>query len=235
MKHIKFYILTATVFLTLLSCQDDEKERIAATKKMEQQNDSILKVVDEHWNFTIPKPTAKVAESIKDWNEWELFTYELFHKPTGTITAYRQKTENLINKVNDLKTTIPPFYNKQQIKSRILVLDTKVKSLYNYINLDVIQCDKVTALIKEIREETISIQNQMDEMIRISEIPVEEGEAEMLKAIDTVRMASPDKIQEQKLLNPKGIAPAGNNNDSVSSGLKPKKLSLTPNKTKKKN
>ena len=44
-------------------------------------------------------------------------------------------------------------------------------------------------LIHEVSEETISIQDQMSEIIYKMEIPREAGETEMLQALDTVRRA----------------------------------------------
>ena len=201
MKYTLF-IITAFLSFTLLSCQDDEKQRLAEAKKTEQRNDSILKVVGSNWKFDVPPLTKKVKERIADWNEWERFSNELSQKPTGTLTAYRQKTENLINKVAEVKTTIPPFFDKPQVRGRLTVLDTKIKSLYTYINLDVVQCDKVLRLIDEITEETTALQEQFDEIIRISEIPKEIGEEEMLRARDTTRMANPDNIPQPSITPP---------------------------------
>ena len=70
------------------------------------------------------------------------------------------------------------------------------------MHLDVIPDEKVTALINDITKETISLQNQMDEIIRITEIPKEIGEEEMLRALDTVRMADPDRQQQQQPARP---------------------------------
>ncbi|KAF2515453.1 hypothetical protein E0W68_13025 [Flavobacterium salilacus subsp. salilacus] len=202
-----FFIITALLSFTIISCEDDEKQRIAETRKAEQRNDSILKVVSSNWKFDVPPPTQKVKERIKDWNEWERFMHELSQKPTGTLTAYRQKAENLINKVTEVQTTIPPLFNKPQVRGRLAVLDTKVKSLYTYITLDIVQCDKVLPLIDEITEETIALQKQFDEIVRISEIPKEMGEEEMLRARDTARMANPENIPQPSITPPVKDAP----------------------------
>ncbi|AXG73872.1 hypothetical protein DVK85_06310 [Flavobacterium arcticum] len=201
MKYILFIITTFLSF-TLLSCQDDEKQQLAETRKAEQRNDSIVKVVSSNWHFNVPPLTEKVKERIAGWNEWERFSNELSQKPTGTLTAYKQKAENLINKVAEVKTSIPPFFDKPQVRGRLTVLDTKIKSLYTYMVLDVVQCDKVLLLIAEITEETTALQKQFDEIIRLSEIPKEIGEEQMLRARDTTRMANPDNIPKPSIATP---------------------------------
>lgn len=194
MKYLKIII----VFLfsaVLFSCGEDEQQRQAETIKAAKQNDSILKVISSNWKFNVPAPTPKVTAQLNTWSEWQQFKNELFQKPTGSITAYKQKTKNLVTKVDQLKNNIPPFFDKPQVRARISVLITKIKSLYTYISIDVIPDKKVVKIINEVTHEMTSLQNQFDEIVRKSEIPKEIGEEEMLRALDTVRMANPDAIQ----------------------------------------
>ena len=78
-------------------------------------------------------------------------------------------------------------YNKPEVKSRIAVLICKINSLNLYINLDEIPDDKVVALIIEINIELRSLQNQLDEIVRKSTIPKEEGESDLIQMLDTSR------------------------------------------------
>lgn len=198
MKYLKFIILfCVTVFI--LSCSDDEKIRAEEALRAEKYNDSILTIISENWKFNIPSVTPKVKDKINGWNEWQQFKGELADKPTGSLNAYRSKVKAIAEKAEELDNTLPPFFDKPQLRSRISVLMTKVRSLYTYIELNVVQEKKVIQYINEITKETISLQNQMDEMVRFSEIPMEKGEQDLLKALDTVRMANPDMIpQEEK-------------------------------------
>ncbi len=201
MKYLKLIALCCFSAL-LFSCKDDEAQRIAETAKAAKLNDSILKVINENWKFNVAPLTPKVAEQIKGWNEWQQYNTELMQKPTGSITAFRQKSKNLVTKSDELKNNIPPFFDKPQVRSRIGVLNTKIKSLYTYINLEVIPEKRVLSLIKEVTHETTSLQNQMNEMIVISEIKKETGEEEMLKALDTVRMANPENQLKTQTITP---------------------------------
>jgi hypothetical protein len=138
-----------------------------------------------------------VAERIGTWNEWQQFNTELKQKPTGTLSAFRQKTKALVNKADQLRSNLPPFFNRPQVQSRIGVLITKIKSLYTYISIETIPDKKVISIIADVNHEIRALQNQLDEIIRFSEIPKEQGEEEMLRALDTVRLANPDAIPQQ--------------------------------------
>jgi len=180
----------------LFSCKDDDAKRQAETIKTAKLNDSILKVISENWRFNIAPLNPKVEERLSGWNEWQQFNDELAQKPVGSLNAYREKTKTLVTKTELLKTGLPAFFDKPQVRSRISVLDTRMKSLYTYISLDIIPEKKVIQLIGEITHEVTSLQNQMNELIILNEVPKEMGEDEMLKAMDTVRMANPDMMPQ---------------------------------------
>jgi len=197
MKYLKFVVLFG-LCISLFSCQDDSEKRIAETQRTLKQNDAILKIINSNWKFTVPPPAPKVAGRIAAWNEWQQFATELRQKPTGTINAYLQKSKTLVNKADALKNNLPVFFDKPQVRSRIGVLVTKIKSLYTFISIENIPADKVVKIIGEINHEVDALQNQLDELVRISEIPKEEGEIEMLqRARDTTRLANPGTMPQQ--------------------------------------
>lgn len=206
MKYLNMLLLLCLGF-GILSCEDEDRQRRAETERTIKQNDSILKVISSNWKFAIPPATEKVEARINRWNEWKQFKNELAQKPTGGIIAYRQKTKNLVNKADQLRKNIPPMFNKPQVQSRLGVLITKIKSLYTYLNIAVIPDKKVIALIGEVTSETIAVQNQMDEIIRLSEVPKEFGEEEMLRALDTTRMANPDRYSQPATATPQATGP----------------------------
>ena len=65
-----------------------------------------------------------------------------------------------------------------------------------YIHLDDIPSEKVLALIPEINMELMSLQNQMDKIVQKSKIPLEEGESDLIKMLDSTR-AIPNTPQIQ--------------------------------------
>ncbi|RZJ60888.1 MAG: hypothetical protein EOO45_23915 [Flavobacterium sp.] len=213
---MKYLNIAFLLFLSaaLLSCDDDDKARRAETIRTQKQNDSILQIISKNWKFDVPPLAPKVEERVGSWKEWKQFSDELAQKPTGSLRAYKQKSKNLVGKADALRNNIPPFFSKPQVYSRIGVIITKIKSLYTYINLDIIPDKKVTSLIEDVTRETTSLQTQLDELVRISEIPKEEGEEQMLRSLDTVRMANPETApqpeQSPQVIRPTNVpgAPA---------------------------
>ncbi|WP_294823816.1 hypothetical protein [uncultured Flavobacterium sp.] len=191
MKYIKI-LLVLLFSATILSCEDEQRDRAAETKKIEKQNDSIVKALAKNWKFTIPVPTGKVQQQMGNWGEWEQLKSELVQKPAGDLGTYRQKTKDLVRKAELARNTIPTAFRKPQVASRFDVLVTKIKSLHTFVSVDPVSPKKVFEIMGSINYEAASIFNQFDEMIRIKEIPKEIGEDEMLRALDTVRLANPD-------------------------------------------
>ena len=87
----------------------------------------------------------------------------------------------------DLQVNIPLEFNKQQIRTRISVIITKVKSLDLYIHLRQIPEQKVIKLVNELNTEIDYFQLQMEEIVKRSQIPVEEGEQDLIMMKDTSR------------------------------------------------
>ncbi|MEL1246346.1 hypothetical protein AAEO56_18885 [Flavobacterium sp. DGU11] len=214
MKYFKAVIIVL-FSLALFSCEDDQQQRIAQAKRIEKQNDSIVKALNKSWKFNPPAASAKAQQQMGNWNEWDQLRNEMLQKPVGDLGAYRQKTKNLVAKAETARNTIPAAFSKPQVKSRFDVLVTKIKSLHTFVGVDPVPAKKVFEIMASIDKEAASIFNQFDEMIRIKEIPKEEGEAEMLKALDTVRMANPEAQPQPPVSRPqptRRITPAGHGN-----------------------
>jgi hypothetical protein len=124
---------------------------------------------------------------VASWTELRLFLAELAQKPKKTIGAFQKKSSEISKKAMALSNNIPYNFSKPQIKSRISVLITKVRLLDLFIHLDNIPDKKVVLLIAEINKELVSLQRQMDKIVEKSKIPVEEGESDLLKMMDTTR------------------------------------------------
>jgi hypothetical protein len=116
-----------------------------------------------------------------------VFLEELKQKPKKTITAFQKKSTEISKKALALNGTIPFDFDIPQIKSRISTLITKVKLLDLFIHLDNIPDQKVIILISEINIELLSLQNKMAKIVQKSKIPVEEGESDLMKMLDTTR------------------------------------------------
>jgi hypothetical protein len=181
--------------LTLISCESENQQLEA--QKVAQKNEAVFKNISKMWQFNFPIPRPEVATTLDRWNEWRQFEIEMLQKPQSTLSAFQMKTKNLSKKADTLAMTIPFEYNKPQILSRITTLNTKLKSLETFMNLRVIQEQRIAKLIPEINEEIKGLYKQWDEIIIKKAIPKEIGEELMLQALDTTRNANPDEMRKK--------------------------------------
>ncbi len=182
----KLSILIIIAF-ALFSCKNEKQKRVAETEKDIKKKEIIFSNIDKGWVFNTNPINSTSQNNTLTWSEWRLFLTELNQKPKKTIGAFQKKSTELSKKVMDLNNNIPLDFNKPQIKSRISTLITKVRMLDLFIHLENIPDHKVIVLVTEINEELVSLQNQMDKIVQKSKIPMEAGESDLIKMLDTTR------------------------------------------------
>lgn len=187
-SHMK-YKISCFFFLVfiLLSCKNDNQKRLAENQKQVKRNELIFAAIEKSWVFHDAPINTTTEATIASWNELRVFFEELAVKPKKTIGAFQKKSKALSTKVMALNENIPAQFDKPQIKSRVSALITKVRLLDLFLNLDKIPDKKVTVLVSQINSELVSLQRQMDKIVEKSKIPVEEGESELRKMMDTSR------------------------------------------------
>lgn len=191
------FSITLLSLLVLFSCQDDTKIRLVEQQKEAKKRDVIFNNINKAWNFSIPSMEPGAQSIANNWTEWRAFVTEINLKPKSTIGAFQKKSSTLSKRVTDLYNNIPSRYNSPQIKSRISVLTTKIKSLDLFIHLNQIPDKKVIAILNDINTEINSLQMQMQEIIQKSLIPREQGEPDFIKMKDTTR-AVPNSMNDIK-------------------------------------
>lgn len=182
----KFIYLFSLIFV-LNSCKNDTERRLVETEKAAKKKELIFSNINKGWVFNSNPINATSQANTLSWNEWRLFLAELEQKPKKTIGAFQKKSTELSKKAMALNDFTPAEFNKPQIKARISTLVTKVRMLDLFIHLNDIPDQKVLVLVGEINEELVSLQNQMDKIVQKSKIPLEEGESDLLKMLDTAR------------------------------------------------
>ncbi len=185
---MKLSFSTLLLLLVLLSsCQEDPKVRALEQEKETQKREVIFANINKGWNFNSQPLNQTSSELRTNWAEWRVFLNELGQKPKSSIGAFQQKAKTLSKKAAELNNNIPIKYNIPEVKSRIAVLTTKVNAVDLYIHLNQIPDKKIVQLIQEINTEVASMQWQLDEIKRKSEIKTEDGEGDMLRMLDTAR------------------------------------------------
>lgn len=183
---LKLIHLFSLVFV-LNSCKNDTEKRLVETQKDAKKKELIFENINKAWVFNANPINATSQANTLSWNEWRMFLAELDQKPKKTIGAFQKKSTELSKKAMALNDFIPIEFNKPQIKARISILITKVRMLDLYIHLNDIPDQNVLVLVGEINTELASLQNEMDKIVQKSKIPLEEGESDLLKMLDTAR------------------------------------------------
>jgi hypothetical protein len=190
----KFIYFFSLIFV-LNSCKNDTENRLVEAEKDAKKQELIFSNINKAWVFNA-KPINETSRSTAlGWNEWRLFLAELDQKPKKTIGAFQKKSTEISKKAMALNDNIPIEFAKPQIKARISALITKIKMLDLFIHLNAIPDQKIIVLVSEINSELASLQNQMDKIVQKSKIPLEEGESDLLKMLDTTR-AIPNTPQQ---------------------------------------
>ena len=182
----KFFLLLFT-FLLFLSCQDEGKLRIIEQQKEAKKKEVVFANLNKGWNFNAQPINETSRALLTNWSEWRVFLKELSQKPKSSIGAFQQKAKTLSKKATELNNHIPFAYSKPEIKSRIAVIITQINAIDLFIHLNQIPDQKIVHLIQEINTEVASMQWQLDEIKRKSEIKMEEGEGDMIRMLDTTR------------------------------------------------
>jgi hypothetical protein len=183
------FTLLFLALVTFLGCKDDSAERLAANKKDLEKKDAIFNAINNAWSFRTIQPQAKSQTLIANWEELRLLLVELNQKPKSTIGAFQKKSIDLTKKADSVYNSIPTNLQIPEFKSRFLVLLNQFRTLELFITLDEIPQTKVIAVIEEINKQLASIEIQLDEYIRKSEVPMEQGESDMIRMLDTSRAA----------------------------------------------
>lgn len=194
MKRIIAIILVFTLALT--SCENDSQQQLEA-EKIIQKNELVFKNISKMWEFHFPEARPETKATLIAWNEWRQFEIEMLQKPKSSLSAFQLKTKNIASKADTLVISAPLEYQIPQVLSRLTTLNTKIKSLETFMNLQVIPEARIAKLIPEINEEIKGLYNQWEEIIIKKAIPKEIGEELMLQALDTTRNARPKQMKEK--------------------------------------
>ncbi|WP_395063313.1 hypothetical protein [Flavobacterium sp.] len=194
---MKFKIISFLVLIVfVVSCKDNTEELKLEQVKEAKKKEVVFDNINKGWIFNIAPVEPTTQSRINGWMEWRNFLTEINQKPKSSIGAFQKKAATLSKKVMDLTTTIPPEFNKPQVKARIAVVTTKVKSMDLFIHLNQIPDVKVVKLVGEINMEIEYLQLQLEEIVKRSQIPKEDGEPDFSKMRDTTRAIPNTPIQK---------------------------------------
>ena len=192
-RNVFILLFTALFFI---SCKEDDADTAVARLKESKKKEVVFAAISNNWNFAVPALQPQSQALVQDWAVWRLFLTELKEKPKNSIGAFQKKAKTLSQLADSVNKTIPERLQRPAIKSRLVVLLTHIRSLDLYVNLQNIPTEKAIVAISEINSALGSFQMQLDEIVRKTQIPVESGESDLIRILDTARAIPDNKKNE---------------------------------------
>ena len=192
-RNVFILLFTALFFI---SCKEDDADTAIARLKESKKKEVVFAAINNNWNFAVPELQPQSQALVQDWAVWRLFLTELKEKPKNSIGAFQKKAKTLSQLADSVNKTIPERLQRPAIKSRLVVLLTHIRSLDLYLNLQNIPTEKAIVAIAEINSALGSFQMQLDEIVRKTQIPVENGESDLIRILDTARAIPDNKKNE---------------------------------------
>lgn len=193
--QMRYFFSFIVVFFIIIGCSNNQKQNELSEKEA-QKSATVFLAISKKWSFIFPETNASIQTTLNSWNEWTQFKKELEQKPKTTLLAFQMKISNVSLKSDSLSLTVPERFNIPQVRSRLVTLNTKINALDTYLHLQEIPEKRVFKLIENINSEIKGVYSQLDEIIIKQAIPREIGEDDMIKALDTSRMATVKFLEE---------------------------------------
>lgn len=169
------------------ACNDNDAQRRVATQKDAARQEAFFKQLNSAWNFTVLTPSPLVQEQLRTWADWNLFISELTSKPVSSLSAFQKKATKLATRAALLQNNIPPKFATPEIKSRIAAVVASVRMLDMYLSVQQPPIERIKPLFSEINTAMSGLNTQFTEIAQRELVPIEKGEADMLRMLDTSR------------------------------------------------
>lgn len=192
---MRYFSTFVIIFFIIIGCSNNQK-RNELSEKEAQKRATFFLAISKKWNFDFPQTNPSTQTTLNSWNKWVQFQKELEQNPKATLQAFQMKIKNVSLKSDSLSSTVPEEFNIPQVRSRLVTLKTKINALETYLNLQNIPEKKVFQLIENINSEIKGVYGQFDEILIKKAIPKEIGEEDMIRALDTSRMATVKFLEE---------------------------------------
>lgn len=179
------YLYGLFLLLFLFSCSDEKQQELQ--RKEEIKNEKIFSEISSHWHFNADPVNGPSQDLLASWPVWRDMLREMSQKPQSSIGSFQKKSEILSAKAKQLASTLPGKYDLPEVKSRISVLTSQVNALNLHLHLKEIPSKKVNELVDEINLSLTSLQQQFGEIERKKQIPMEQGESDFIRMLDTTR------------------------------------------------
>lgn len=194
MKSNTYIILPLLFLVSILSfsCKDEEQYAKEQELKIARHNDSVYDFLTKNWNLRLPSLTPELDVILKEWKPWQELAQEVRLKPVSAIGEFQKRSARLSELLSSLSyQQYPQELDLPDIKARVALLQTSLNNLNMFLEVEPIDIKKLDYNIKYANRAFRLLTAQMEETIRKASVPKEEGEAELIEAISTERLANP--------------------------------------------
>ena len=181
-------------FLALLcfcvACNQAPDTQKEDRKKQLAKDQEAFQAIEKAWVFDPSVLYPETQSFTGGWNSLVAFRNFLVQKPKTSLQAFKEKAKTLHEKSLLRTDDIPQGLQKQEIFSRVHVIQTECKNLEMYLALQQVPVKEVNYTVVQLNQAIIDLENRINEMHTKSKIPLEKGELEMLQRLkDTSRAA----------------------------------------------
>ncbi|MBT8262202.1 MAG: hypothetical protein KJO05_05235 [Bacteroidia bacterium] len=169
------YLLSAFLIFSLLfsSCGKSEEK---PAELFEEAQDFSNGFGDKTMLF--PKLISAAETEVSSWSVFEDFQNEMKTLNGSTLAELRVKSERLRLHTDSLRKKIPEALATQPIKSRLLVVDSRVNLLDQEINKSPIDSLTLEEHLRELTTATVNFYLQINEKLQKDKIDQEREEDE---------------------------------------------------------
>lgn len=192
---MKYIVVLFLMGVSLFSCQKKTETDVDAVTQVAQ--DSLIRTIHTKWKFKVAIADPMVSAKLSNWEAWRNYVNELTIVPNPSLSALKHKAGNLVQKTAALRTSIPDFYNKNEAKARVSLLETNIQNLDMQLELEPMHLKEVLGLLEAIQKNTNSLIYQFEEFEVKAKIPKEVGEEQLIQPVDTIKRASLNAILQE--------------------------------------
>lgn len=174
------------LLLAMAACQSDEKE-LMEQKKLQEQRAQVFQTLQNQWNFPTEPANATSAKLVAEWDAWRNFLRALEQKPQHSIPAAQKKATELGNLALVMQNSVPIAYNTPAVRARISLIVSKLNQLQLQLERQTVPETLAKQTMRDISQEILSLQSQLEEIDRRAAIPTEWGESDLVRMRDTSR------------------------------------------------
>lgn len=126
----------------------------------------------------LPRINAAAKPIVDDWSIFDDFENELIEMNSLSLAEIRSRSERLMTFSDSLAKTVPDTLGKQSIRSRVVVLETRVKLLNQAVNSERPRTEVIATCFEELNTALANLKVRINEKVLKDRIDLDRKESE---------------------------------------------------------